>query len=55
MYVLFCSLNELCLLFSIVGELHTSVVDFGVALGQHVNTPSYGTEAFAEVSTKMLL
>lgn len=36
-------------------KLHTSVVDFGVALGQHVNAPSCGTEAFAKVSTKMHL
>ena len=54
MSVLFCLLNKLCLLFSIIGKLHRAIVDFGVALGQHVNALSGGTEAFAKVSTEML-
>ena len=49
--VLFCPLNKLCLLFSIIGKLHHAVMDFGVALGQHVDALSGRTEAFAKVST----
>jgi hypothetical protein len=52
--VLFYPLNKLFLLFSIIGKLHHAVMDFGVALGQHVNASSGGTEAFAKVSTEKL-
>jgi hypothetical protein len=52
--VLFHPLSKLCLLFSIIGKLHHAVMDFGVALSQHVGTLSGGTEAFAKASTEML-
>ncbi len=41
-------------LFSIVGKFDTVIVDFAVALSQHVDASSGGTEAFAKVSTEML-
>ncbi len=54
MNVLFHPLNKFCVLFSIIGKLHCAIVDFGVALGQHVDALSGETEAFAKVSTEML-
>ncbi len=54
MNVLFHPLNKGGHLISIIGKLHCAINDFGVALGQHVDALSGGTEAFAKVSTEML-
>jgi hypothetical protein len=52
--IFLCPLNVFCLLFSIIGKLRLAVMDFGVALGKHVDISSCGTEAFAKVSNEML-